>query len=172
MDKLLKFGIVAAVAGAGMLAASAWIACGFVITTDAMAPKLHAGDMIFVNRLAKGVPNRGALMLIKVPDSEFQIVRRLIAFPGEEFKIENGEVFIDGKRLLEPYLTADDAVRGEILPPPIFYGPITVEEDGLFFLADTRFGELDCREFGSIKQERNAEWPPSPAACWPGGFPG
>ena len=153
MDKLFKFGIVAFAVSAATLAASAWIACGFVLTTDAMAPKLHEGDTIFINRLSKSVPKRGTLMLIRVPGTETQIIRRLIALPGDKIKIENCQVFINETSIPEPYLRVSGVVQGELIPLPIFFGPITVESDGLFFLADTRDGVTDSREFGSVKEE-------------------
>lgn len=152
MDKLIGF-LISLVVGlvAGFLL-SAWIACGYGITTAAMTPKLNVGDTVFVNRNSQDVPERGTLMLIQVPDGEAQIIRRLIAFPGEEIKIENGAVFINGQRLEENYLIPDNVAKGEILPPQIFFGPITVEEGALFFLADDRTQTLDSREFGCVKK--------------------
>lgn len=152
MDKL--FGILISIlvgAVAGLLF-SAWIACGFGITTDAMTPKLKTGDTVFINRSSKEIPERGTLMLIKVPGGEAQIVRRLIALPGEEIKIESGVLFINGQIMSENYLTPDNVAKGELLPPQIFFGPIIVEEGGLFFLADDRTQTLDSREFGSVKK--------------------
>lgn len=152
MDKLIGFLISVVVGAVAGLLLSAWIACGFGITTDAMAPKLSAGDTVFINRTSKDIPKRGTLMLIQVPKSETQIVRRLIALPGEEIKIENGAVFVNGTMLEERYLMPDNVAKGELIPPQIFFGPITVEEGGLFFLADDREQTMDSREFGSIKE--------------------
>jgi signal peptidase I len=145
---ILLFGVLCA------LVSVAWLASGFVMTTDSMEPKLKRGDVIFVTRIGMtGVtPKRSALMLIQVPDQEGQIVRRVIGLPGDIVEIDNNEVSIDGQKLDEPYLfTGTEKLE---VPLPVSFGPVTVPEGFYFFLADDRAEGKDSREFGYVPRDR------------------
>lgn len=71
-------------------------------------------------------------------------IKRVIALEGEEIKIENGRVYVDGRELKEPYL------NGINTPPTGEYCNLTVPEGYVFVMGDNRGGSSDSREFGCI----------------------
>lgn len=74
-------------------------------------------------------------------------IKRVIGLPGEEVKIENGYVYIDGKKLEEDYLqegVITDSVAGGV------FTDIKVPEGYVFCLGDNRPKSTDCRRFGCI----------------------
>jgi signal peptidase I len=70
-----------------------------------------------------------------VPASARDFVKRIIGLPGDEVLIEQGQVFVNGVPLDEPYAVEELAD----------YGPITVPDDRLFFLGDNRPNSSDSR---------------------------
>jgi signal peptidase I len=79
-----------------------------------------------------------------VPASARDFVKRVIGLPGDEVLIQDGQVFVNGVPLDEPYKVeeAND------------YGPITVPEDRLFFLGDNRPNSSDSRRgLGMVERD-------------------
>ncbi len=71
-----------------------------------------------------------------VPASARDFVKRVIGLPGDEILIDEGQVFVNGEPLDEPYVLYDDQSD---------FGPVTVPEDRLFFLGDNRPNSSDSR---------------------------
>ena len=58
------------------------------------------GDRLIGNRLAflKSTPERGDVVIFHYPDDEEELyVKRVIGLPGEEVRIEDGKIYIDGE---------------------------------------------------------------------------
>lgn len=82
-------------------------------------------------------------------------IKRVIGLPGEYIEIKDGSVYIDGKKLNEPYLTegvVTDMVQGS--RSESFFTNFTVPENCVFAIGDNRPGSTDCRAFGCIPLEK------------------
>ncbi len=71
-----------------------------------------------------------------IPTSARDFVKRVIATGGDEVRIEDGQVFVNGAPLDEPYVVFGDQDN---------YGPVTIPDDELFFLGDNRPNSSDSR---------------------------
>ena len=80
-----------------------------------------------------------------VPPSTEDYIKRVIGLPGETVEAKDGEVFVDGRLLDEPYLP-DDVVTSD-------FGPVLVPPDSLWVMGDNRQNSGDSRVFGSIRQD-------------------
>lgn len=110
-----------------------------VVPTASMEPTIMTNDRLFGNRLAynKEEPKRGEIIIFKFPDDESQLfIKRIIGEPGDTVEMKDGNVFINGERLDEPYLATI---------PYGNYGPITVPEDAYFMMGDNRNNSADSR---------------------------
>lgn len=67
-------------------------------------------------------------------------VKRIIGMPGQTVDIVDGKVYVDGKKLDEPYY---DGTTSSI-DPTVEY-PVTVEEDHVFVMGDNRNHSTDSR---------------------------
>ena len=74
----------------------------FVVDGTSMSTTLHDGDRVFVNKLSYRLhdPNRGDVVVLHEISgaSERDLIKRVIALPGETIEVRNCEVLIDGQR--------------------------------------------------------------------------
>jgi len=80
-----------------------------------------------------------AVGLIQPSTSEF--IKRVIALPGETVEGRSGRVYIDGRRLEEPYL------KQATLASPSDFGPFTVPSGAVWVMGDNRSNSCDSRCF-------------------------
>ncbi|GGJ06794.1 hypothetical protein GCM10010885_14890 [Alicyclobacillus cellulosilyticus] len=109
------------------------------VPSGSMYPTIPYPSRILVDHLATelAAPYRGEVVLFHWPDDPSQIfVKRIIGMPGDVVSIHDGHVYINGKRLAEPYLhTTTDGT----------YGPYKVPPGHYFMLGDNRNDSLDSR---------------------------
>ena len=83
-------------------------------------------------------------LLLRQPEVE-EFIKRVIALPGETVEARHGHVFVNGRRLVEPYLP-DGTITAE-------FAPVTVDADHLWVMGDNRGNSADSRVFGQIEQD-------------------
>lgn len=129
--------LVLSVAIAAMIVT--FVAQPFVVDGTSMEPSLHEGERVVVSKLAYrvGAPHRGDVVVFRFPaDRRFRFIKRVIGLPGEAVEIRDGKVLVDGRALVEPYLT--DETLGE-------YPPAKVPAGHYFVLGDNRPNSRDSR---------------------------
>lgn len=123
----------------------------FVVDGSSMSPTLESGDRVFVNKLSYRLhdPNRGDVVVLHQISgaSERDLIKRIIALPGEEIEMRSCQVFIDGAALSEPYL--DPATRNGNCGGD--FEPVQVPAESVFVMGDNRGGSQDSRQLGPIE---------------------
>ena len=104
-----------------------------------MLPTLKFGQT--VSYYQKESPTIGDIIVINVGGK--QIIKRVIALPGDTVTLNNGILFRNGLAILENYALLDASN----------YGPITVPAGHLFVLGDNRAHSKDSRQIGCISIE-------------------
>jgi signal peptidase I len=128
----------------------------FVVDGTSMYSTLDTGDRVFVNKLSYRLhdPNRGDVVVLHQLSSgtasSRDLIKRVIALPGETIEIENCQVFIDGFELEEPYLDPTVVTPGNCGGD---YGPEVIDEDHVFVMGDNRAGSQDSRVLGEIHED-------------------
>ena len=87
-------------------------------------------------------PRRGEVIIFRFPvDPSRDFVKRVIGEPGDTVEIQNGQVFVNGEALEEPYLIARS--RGSMALR-------TVAPEFYFVLGDNRPVSDDSRSWGQV----------------------
>jgi len=75
------------------------------VTGDSMYPTYKNGQIRVVNRIAytRHTPERGDVVAVEFRGQQVLLLKRIIGLPGERFHVFNGEVYINGEKLSEPY---------------------------------------------------------------------
>ena len=113
-----------------------FVAQSFVVEGASMEPTLHNGERVLTEKVSYkfSTPNRGDIIVLKRPGRPF--IKRIIAIEGDTLWISEGDVYLNGEVLDEPYIK--EATKGT-------WGPYTVPEGKVFVMGDNRNNSDDSR---------------------------
>ncbi|NLO45052.1 MAG: signal peptidase I [Clostridiales bacterium] len=121
------------------------------VVGPSMEPTLWEDDWLAVTSHT-GNPKHGDIVIITQPNAFNEpIVKRVVATAGQTVNIKNGNVFINGERLTETYISSDIFTERENLDNY----PVTVPDGYVFVLGDNRSHSTDSRSslIGLIRNE-------------------
>jgi signal peptidase I len=129
----------------------AFFLAAFYIPSESMVPTLEKGDRVLVNKLSyklHGV-HRGDVVVFQRPPNEpdngiDDLIKRVIALPGETIEVKDCKVLIDGRVLDESYVKQWDRT--------CTFAPQKVGPNQVFVMGDNRDDSQDSRYFGPINQ--------------------
>jgi signal peptidase I len=137
----------------------------FKVEGDSMSPNLHNSEYILVNKVDYmiGKPSRGDIIVFHAtpagrPDADF--IKRVIGLPGETVAVHNDYVWINGKKLIEPYI--DQYHR-----PTYDFPAAKVPPNDYFVLGDNRNDSQDSHLWRWLPKQYIigkawvSYWPPS-----------
>ena len=168
-----------------------FIVQAFKIPSQSMEPTLLVGDHLLVNKFIFGgrghwydhvLPyreiRRGDIIVFKFPFQDHpHYVKRVIGIPGDRVKIVDQQVYVNGKRIIEPYIVRDPAAPydpfGDNFPPHspqylqanmqpewadeifqyIHDGEIVVPPEKYFAMGDNRDHSWDSRFWGFVDRD-------------------
>lgn len=112
-----------------------------------MLPTYRSGSLNLVNRLAfvYGTPQRGDIIAIRLAGPHVLYVKRIVALPGERFSMIQGQAYIDGVPLIEPYVR-------ERRPWDVQEVTLTPRE--YFVIGDNRGMRASDHDFGRVDVTR------------------
>jgi signal peptidase I len=157
----------------------------FFIPSGSMEPTLMPGDRVLVEKVLYH-PSRGDIIVFEDPDPgdepdrgvvggflhwlsqglgfsqpvDEDFIKRVIGVPGDSVELRNGELYVNGSRTAQSYLSGEPDLRD--------YGPKKVPPRSLFVLGDNRLNSNDSRfGLGFVPEDRVVGkafvviWPPS-----------
>lgn len=114
-----------------------------------MLPRLENHDRLFINKFAYHFEKieRGDVVVFYYPlDTKKSYIKRIIALPGDDLRIDDGQVYVNGTLVQEPYVPPqyrDDRSLQEMTIPPGEY----------FVMGDHRSISSDSRDFGPVPRK-------------------
>lgn len=125
----------------------------FRVPSSSMESTIVAGDEFLadMHSYRHSFPQHGNIVVLAAPNEPGVIVvKRAIAIPGDTIRGVDGQVYLDGHILDEPYVQhVGNAPEGLVN-----FGPILIPPQKLFVMGDNRDVSLDSRmaEFGLVDE--------------------
>jgi signal peptidase I len=159
---ILEWAAIVAVAVLVALLVRAFVVQPFSIPSGSMEPTLKDHDRLLVNKLSYHFHpvRRGDIVVFKKPSDDTtpgitDLVKRVIGLPGETISARDGQVYVDGRYLPQPWLPKVDQgvtsfparMPGCRPSPP---GSCRVPAGQYFMLGDNRTDSADSRVIGPV----------------------
>ena len=163
---VLEWVIIISMALCVALLVRATVVQTFFIPTPSMVPTLKVDDRLLVDKLTLRTRDvrRGDIVVFERPaaftDKTIKdLIKRVVGLPGETIEGREGAVWVNGKRLVEPYLVEGITTSD--------FAPVRVAVDNYFVMGDNRPESFDSRFWGTVEREKIIGralirvWPPT-----------
>ncbi len=150
----------------------------YKIPSGSMEPTLLIGDHILVNKLIFGlrmpdslfgacplsgiIPygqyvfhlepvHRGdVVVFVFPPDPTKDFIKRVIAVGGDTVEVRGKSVYLNGRKVEDPYAHYEPSENGVSITPRDHYGPVVVPKGQVFVMGDNRDRSYDSRFWGFV----------------------
>jgi signal peptidase I len=119
----------------------------FFIPSGSMEPTLQIGDRVLGNKFWFwfAAPHRQDIVIFAPPDTAnlaaAALIKRVIAVEGDIVEVREGQLYVNGQAVPEPYLKER---------PDYFLPPTPVPPGMLFVLGDNRNASYDSHAWGFV----------------------
>ncbi|MCL4818451.1 MAG: signal peptidase I [Vicinamibacteria bacterium] len=125
-----------------------YVGQAFRVQGASMQPLLEDDERILVNKFAYrlGPIRRGDVVVFWYPrDPAVSFIKRVVGLPGDVVELRRGLVYVNGRRLTEPWIAAEFRGHDSV-------GPVEVERGHYFVLGDHRTSSNDSRAWGDVPE--------------------
>ncbi len=117
----------------------AFVATPIKVNGNSMYDTLNGKEFMILNKLGK----IDRYDIVVVDTKEEELIKRVYGMPGEKIAIENGNIYINDKKIEDKYAYGNTSS----------YDAITLKDDEYFVLGDNRVVSLDSRMIGPVKKK-------------------
>lgn len=121
----------------------------FIVEGASMEPNFTDKEYIIIDKLSYRYrePKRGEVIVLHPPVAETQnYIKRVVGLPGENVRVQEGIVYINGTPLDEPYLDSNIKRDSRFDTNT----NLTLGSDEYFVMGDNRNHSSDSREWGKL----------------------
>jgi signal peptidase I len=120
-----------------------------IVPTTSMVPTIVPGDRLFVEKISHRISGleRGDVVVFEPPVSsglKDDLIKRLIALPGDTIEVKDGKLLLNGVAVDEPYIaeTIEYSFEKQVVPA-----------GKMFVMGDNRNRSYDSHEWGFAEIE-------------------
>ncbi|MGI8492055.1 MAG: signal peptidase I [Acidimicrobiales bacterium] len=129
----------------------------FYIPSPSMSPTLQVGDRVLVNKVSYDLHSihRGDIVVFAKPPNDSSpgikdLIKRVIGLPGETIQGIDGLVYVNGRKLSEPYLPHQSVANATRSAFPATFPATAIPAGDYYVLGDNRSNSADSRFIGPI----------------------
>jgi signal peptidase I len=145
--------------GIGVEAGHALIGSVYVVEGASMEPSYPPGTHLYGAPISTPL-DRGDVVLLDDGKKEYA-VKRIVGLPGESVQLWRGQVFINRKMLVEPYLAKHVYTYPE--EPERRGASFVLGDNQYFVLGDNRACSSDSRSYGPVERKQIRRRVPLPS---------
>ena len=110
----------------------------------AMEPSLKHGDRVFISRDLDRIERSDIVIFYYPADQSKSFIKRVVGLPNDRVEIREGQLFINGDRVTEPYVDSKNNQSSRSTKE------ISVPEDNYYVVGDNRDNSNDSRSWGPL----------------------
>ena len=144
----------------------------FTVPTGSMEQTIMPGNMVLTEKVTPRFtdPVPGEVVVFNNPQNDGTVlVKRVIAVAGQTVELRDGDVYVDGVMLDEPYTLGkpSEPLASQMPGLPELTYPLTVPEGCIWVMGDNRTNSRDSRYFGFVQTSEVfghgicVVWPPA-----------
>jgi len=111
------------------------------VNGSSMYTTLKGKEIMLLNKLAK--IDRFDIAVLKIDEENDNLIKRVIALPGESIEIKDSKIYINDEEIEDKYGAGNTYSIDKI----------TLKDDEYYVLGDNRIISMDSRVFGPIKKD-------------------
>jgi signal peptidase I len=146
---------VAAVSLAIILPVRYFLIQPFYVKGASMEPNFHDNEYLIIDELSYRFtpPVRGQVIVFRYPrNPQEYFIKRVIALPGEEVRVQDGKVTIFNTEHPEGFTISESYLPSDLLTYNDTEEKIVVGPNEYFVLGDNRGASKDSRSFGPVNK--------------------
>ena len=152
LQQLYQFLSIGALAVASYFVVSHFVLQSVQVVGESMVPTLRDSEHYLLNRWVYVIraPHRSDVVVLRDPLDNSYAVKRIIGASGDLVFLRGGNVYVNGRKLDEPYLpkgtpTYSLAVKEQL---------IKCGDNQYFVMGDNRKNSTDSRTYGLVSRDR------------------
>ena len=164
---IVDYGLTAIVAVALAVLVQAFLIKPYLIPSTSMANTLVPGQRVLVDRMVYRYRSvhRGDIIVFRRPAPPNDVlIKRVVGLPGDVLSVSNGDLYVNGRQLDEPYVDrvdglveptdpADAMASGDTRAPWSLVHPYRVPSGHYFVMGDNRTDSADSRYWGTVPRQ-------------------
>jgi len=128
-----------------------------VVDGESMMPTLESGERMIVNKIDYKLSDiqRFDIVVFHAPEKK-DYIKRVIGLPGDTLEYKNDQLYINGKKIIEPYLNeyksliVDGGTLTEDFSLEDYIGQQKIPKGHYFVMGDNRRNSKDSRHIGVV----------------------
>ena len=114
------------------------------VNGTSMNDTLNHGDTMILNKIDVKVNQLKRFDIVVIETGDTYLIKRVIGLPNETIKYEDGKLYINGKKINDPYYKNGNTKD---------FDNVKIPEDNYFVMGDNRNDSIDSRIIGVIDKE-------------------
>lgn len=125
----------------------------FYVKGASMEPNFHDREYLIIDEISYRFeePRRGQVIVFRYPrDPQEYFIKRIIALPGEEVQIKDGQIIIFNEENPSGFTLSEDYLPDNLATYNQSEEKLAIGPDEYFVLGDNRNASKDSRSFGAV----------------------